>query len=72
MPARGNAAQEGRPPLPQRRAQEHLVPELRNGPLPQGAGDQDVEHDPGLMASFQRGVRLADDGPDGPPADSLR
>jgi signal transduction histidine kinase len=71
-PAHGNTAQQGRPPLPQRRAQEHLVPELRNGPLPREAGDQEVEHDPGLMASFQRGVRLADDGPDEPPADSLR
>ena len=59
------APRSGRPPLPQRRAQEHLAPQLRNAPsaritrdLPEG------EHDPGLMAAFQRGVSLADDVPD--------
>jgi signal transduction histidine kinase len=61
-----------RPQLPQRRAQENLVPELRDGPLPRRDDEQQVEHDPGLMASFQRGVSLADHEPDEPPADSSR
>ncbi|MGW4047317.1 ATP-binding protein [Streptomyces sp. NPDC004721] len=68
--AHGRAAQSGRPPLPQRRAQENLVPELRNGPLPSKAEDQEVEHDPGLMAAFQRGVSRADDDADEPPTGS--
>ncbi|MFJ3335130.1 ATP-binding protein [Streptomyces sp. NPDC086766] len=49
----------GKPQLPRRRAQQHIVPQLRGGPLPRqdtdGAG-----HDPGLMAAFQRGVGLAE------------
>ncbi|WP_229841467.1 sensor histidine kinase [Streptomyces brasiliensis] len=61
-----------RPSLPQRRAQEHLVPELRNGPLLHRADGDEVEHDPGLMASFRRGVSLADNEPDEPPAHSSR
>ncbi|MER6528956.1 ATP-binding protein [Streptomyces sp. NPDC001508] len=65
-------AQNDRPRLPQRRAQEHLVPELRNGPAPRRDDEQEVEHDPGLMASFQRGVSLADHEPDEPPTDSSR
>ncbi|MGW2770269.1 sensor histidine kinase [Streptomyces sp. NPDC001275] len=68
--AHGRAAQSARPPLPKRRAQENLVPELRNGPLPSKAEDQEVEHDPGLMAAFQRGVSRADDDPDEPPTGS--
>ncbi|AVH59074.1 MULTISPECIES: sensor histidine kinase [Streptomyces] len=55
----------GRPPLPQRRAQEHLAPQLRNTPTTRMTGDMPQgEHDPGLMAAFQRGVSLADDVPD--------
>ncbi|MFI1164757.1 sensor histidine kinase [Streptomyces sp. NPDC020801] len=67
-----SGSRDERPRLPQRRAQEHLVPELRNGPVPRQAEDREVEHDPGLMASFRRGVGLADTEPDGPPTDSTR
>ncbi|MEV6167954.1 ATP-binding protein [Streptomyces sp. NPDC051954] len=63
-PALGSDSQDGRPPLPQRQAQEHLVPELRNGPAPRRADDHEVEHDPGLMAMFRRGVNLAANEPD--------
>ncbi|WP_327405938.1 ATP-binding protein [Streptomyces sp. NBC_01288] len=61
-----------RPRLPQRHAQEHLVPELREGPAPRKTEEQEVEHDPGLMAMFRRGVSLADNEPDEPPTDSAR
>ncbi|MFD0268267.1 ATP-binding protein [Streptomyces sp. NPDC127106] len=49
-----------RPPLPRRRAQAHLAPELREAPAPRRshAPDQPV-HDPGLMAAFRRGFGLA-------------
>jgi signal transduction histidine kinase len=70
--ARSRSSREGRPPLPQRHAQEHLVPELRNGPAPRRGEEQEVEHDPGLMAMFRRGVNLADNEPDEPPTDSSR
>ncbi|MEU1301825.1 sensor histidine kinase [Streptomyces shenzhenensis] len=69
---RGGSGRSDRPQLPQRRAQEHLVPELRNGPAPRRDDEQEVEHDPGLMASFQRGVSLADHEPDEPPTHSSR
>ncbi|MFJ2260319.1 ATP-binding protein [Streptomyces sp. NPDC087844] len=49
-----------RPRLPRRRAQEHLVPELRGGPAPRQESEFPVEHDPGLMAAFQRGIGLAE------------
>ncbi|WP_406725746.1 ATP-binding protein [Streptomyces sp. GD-15H] len=69
----GTRSRDERPRLPQRRAQEHLVPELRHGPAaPRSAEDPEVEHDPGLMASFQRGVRLADNEPDEPSTNSSR
>ncbi|MEU3985847.1 ATP-binding protein [Streptomyces sp. NPDC026672] len=68
----GSAREDDRPRLPQRRAQENLVPELRDGPVPRRDDDQEVEHDPGLMAMFRRGVSLADNEPDEPPADSSR
>jgi signal transduction histidine kinase len=72
-PPHGRAAGDERPLLPQRRAQENLVPELRNGPAPRRGDEQEVEHDPGLMASFRRGVSLADnEEPDVPPTDSPR
>ncbi|KUO21360.1 sensor histidine kinase [Streptomyces dysideae] len=72
-PTPGRAAGDERPLLPQRRAQENLVPELRNGPVPRRGDEQEVEHDPGLMASFRRGVSLADnEEPDVPPTDSPR
>ncbi|MET9856400.1 hypothetical protein ABZY57_26085, partial [Streptomyces sp. NPDC006450] len=58
------AARDGgeRPPLPRRRAQEHLAPQLREAPVPRPGGAEVTErpvHDPGLMAAFQRGFGLA-------------
>ncbi|MEV1061961.1 ATP-binding protein [Streptomyces sp. NPDC050263] len=50
----------GKPQLPRRRAQEHIVPQLRGGPAPRQDTEQPAGHDPGLMASFQRGVGLAE------------
>ncbi|MGW7610819.1 ATP-binding protein [Streptomyces sp. NPDC054766] len=49
-----------RPHLPKRRAQEHLVPQLREGPAPRPNAEYLVGHDPGLMAAFQRGVGRAE------------
>ncbi|MGW4287862.1 ATP-binding protein [Streptomyces sp. NPDC004673] len=49
-----------RPSLPRRRAQEHIVPQLRGGPVPRQDDDVVVGHDPGLMAAFQRGIGLAE------------
>lgn len=49
-----------KPRLPRRRAQEHIVPQLRGGPLPRPESDTVAGHDPGLMAAFQRGVGLAE------------
>ncbi|MFE7129861.1 ATP-binding protein [Streptomyces sp. NPDC057638] len=48
-----------RPQLPRRRAQEHLVPQLRRGPSPRQEEEYAL-HDPGLMAAFRRGVGLAE------------
>ncbi|MCY0940428.1 ATP-binding protein [Streptomyces antarcticus] len=56
------AARDGgdRPSLPRRRAQEHLVPQLREAPAPRRDDDTGQPlHDPGLMAAFQRGFLLA-------------
>ncbi|MGW0085679.1 ATP-binding protein [Streptomyces sp. NPDC003393] len=50
----------GKPQLPQRRAQQHIVPQLRGGPAPRQGGESFAGHDPGLMAAFQRGIGLAD------------
>ncbi|MFJ3669957.1 ATP-binding protein [Streptomyces sp. NPDC090106] len=52
----------GKPQLPRRRAQEHIVPQLRDGPtpLPRQDAENHPGHDPGLMAAFQRGVGLAE------------
>ncbi|MEV5340349.1 ATP-binding protein [Streptomyces sp. NPDC052676] len=50
----------GKPKLPRRRAQEHIVPQLRGGPAPRQDDDRHVGHDPGLMAAFQRGIGLAE------------
>ncbi|GAA2119099.1 ATP-binding protein [Actinomadura napierensis] len=47
-----------RPQLPRRRAQTHLTPELASAPVRQEADDE-AEHNPGLMAAFQRGMRSA-------------
>lgn len=43
------------PPLPRRRSQTHMVPQLQLGP-PGPAPEPVGEHDPGLMASFMHGV----------------
>ncbi|WP_406412602.1 ATP-binding protein [Streptomyces sp. NBC_01614] len=56
-PVRGTM---GKPQLPRRRAQEHIAPQLRDGPTPRQESDQLAGHDPGLMAAFQRGVGLAE------------
>ncbi|WP_328500650.1 ATP-binding protein [Streptomyces sp. NBC_00457] len=50
----------GKPQLPRRRAQEHIAPQLRDGPAPRQDTDHLVGHDPGLMAAFQRGIGLAE------------
>ncbi|MFI6805122.1 ATP-binding protein [Streptomyces luteogriseus] len=50
----------GKPQLPRRRAQEHIVPQLRDGPTPRRDPEYLVGHDPGLMAAFQRGISLAE------------
>ncbi|KUL44146.1 ATPase [Streptomyces regalis] len=50
----------GKPQLPRRRAQEHIVPQLRDGPAPRQESEYLAGHDPGLMAAFQRGVGLAE------------
>ncbi|MEU2769225.1 ATP-binding protein [Streptomyces diastaticus] len=68
----GNALQDRppeRPALPRRRAQEHLAPQLRNGPVARTGELPHVGHDPGLMAAFRRGIGLAeaqDERPAGP------
>ncbi|MGW5862718.1 ATP-binding protein [Streptomyces sp. NPDC055239] len=57
-----NGAVHGRvakPLLPKRRAQEHIAPQLRNGPSPRPESEHHIGHDPGLMAAFQRGIGLA-------------
>ncbi|MFF1836563.1 ATP-binding protein [Streptomyces sp. NPDC058231] len=57
-PVRGTM---GRPQLPRRANQEHLVPQLREAPAPRRTEDEETGlHDPGLMASFRRGVELAE------------
>ncbi|WP_328726900.1 sensor histidine kinase [Streptomyces sp. NBC_00259] len=50
----------GRPQLPKRRAQEHLVPQLRSEPPAPRSSEDEALHDPGLMAAFQRGIGLAE------------
>ncbi|MFD8818657.1 hypothetical protein ACFV23_46015, partial [Streptomyces sp. NPDC059627] len=50
----------GKPQLPRRRAQEHIVPQLRGGPAPRQENETPAGHDPGLMAAFQRGIGLAE------------
>ncbi|GAP52593.1 sensor histidine kinase [Streptomyces azureus] len=65
-------ADDERPPLPQRNAQEHLVPQLRDAPGTHRGNEQEAEHDPGLMATFQRGFGLAENEPDDNSAESSR
>ncbi|GAA0922599.1 ATP-binding protein [Streptomyces thermoalcalitolerans] len=62
---RAGAVQEPRgtmdkPRLPRRRAQEHIVPQLRDGPVPRQGSEHTAGHDPGLMAAFRRGIGLAE------------
>ncbi|ROQ59697.1 signal transduction histidine kinase [Streptomyces sp. 840.1] len=49
----------GRPQLPRRANQEHLVPQLREAPAPR-TEDEPTLHDPGLVAAFRRGIDLAE------------
>ncbi|MFE9857340.1 ATP-binding protein [Streptomyces sp. NPDC005780] len=49
----------GRPQLPRRANQEHLVPQLREAPAPR-AEEEPTLHDPGLVAAFRRGIDLAE------------
>lgn len=60
--ARGSAVRGtmGKPQLPTRRAQEHIAPQLRDGPAPRQDTEYVAGHDPGLMAAFQRGIGLAE------------
>ncbi|MFF7177726.1 ATP-binding protein [Streptomyces sp. NPDC008121] len=58
-----------RPLLPKRRAQEHLVPQLRDEPVARRQ-EEHALHDPGLMAAFQRGIGLAESQPS--PQEPLR
>ncbi|NEA23276.1 hypothetical protein G3I70_12325 [Actinomadura bangladeshensis] len=44
-----------------------MAPELLTAPAPQQQDDDEIEHNPGLMAAFQRGVRGAEE--DGGDAD---
>ncbi|MCT7351529.1 ATP-binding protein [Streptomyces sp. 15-116A] len=50
----------GKPQLPRRRAQEHIAPQLREGPAPRQDTEHVPGHDPNLMAAFQRGISLAE------------
>lgn len=61
-PAAAEPGTPGRPQLPKRRAQEHLVPQLRDVPAPR-KNDDHALHDPGLMAAFRRGIGLAESMP---------
>lgn len=49
----------GRPQLPRRANQEHLVPQLRDAPVPRSE-EEPTLHDPGLVAAFRRGIDLAE------------
>ncbi|MGA4942396.1 ATP-binding protein [Streptomyces cinereoruber] len=62
LPPAPPAEDGGRPLLPKRRAQEHLVPQLREEPAAR-RNEEHALHDPGLMAAFQRGIGLAESQP---------
>ncbi|MEV6630320.1 ATP-binding protein [Actinoplanes sp. NPDC051470] len=53
------AATDGRPPLPRRRGQTHMAPQLQLGP-PKPPQDPVGEHDTGLMGSFMNGVSMGE------------
>ncbi|EQD82955.1 signal transduction histidine kinase [Saccharopolyspora erythraea NRRL 2338] len=68
---------DGRPPLPRRRRQQNLVPQLRDEPLEQQEErEYQVDHSPertrGNMTAFQRGTRKARRSDDGSDRDSLQ
>ncbi|MGW8762848.1 ATP-binding protein [Streptomyces sp. NPDC055815] len=69
LPPAPRAEDDGRPLLPKRRAQEHIVPQLRDEPVTRKT-EEHALHDPGLMAAFQRGIGLAESQP--APHESLR
>ncbi|SEC02180.1 ATP-binding protein [Streptomyces sp. TLI_105] len=69
LPPAPRAEEDGRPLLPKRRAQEHIVPQLRDEPVARKT-EEHALHDPGLMAAFQRGIGLAESQP--APHESLR
>lgn len=69
VPPAPRAGATGRPDLPKRRAQEHLVPQLRDEPTARQT-EEHALHDPGLMAAFQRGIGLAESQP--APSEPLR
>ncbi|MFD8206936.1 sensor histidine kinase [Streptomyces sp. NPDC059695] len=69
LPPAPRAEADGRPLLPKRRAQEHIVPQLRDEPATRKT-EEHALHDPGLMAAFQRGIGLAESQP--APHESLR
>ncbi|KAB8166492.1 ATP-binding protein [Streptomyces sp. 3MP-14] len=62
VPAAG-AGPDHRPPLPRRRRQQHLVPQLRDAmpPRPEPVDEAAEPPDPGLMAAFRRGASLAEE-----------
>ncbi|GGT71534.1 hypothetical protein GCM10010272_13050 [Streptomyces lateritius] len=68
-PPAPRAEAQSRPLLPKRRAQEHLVPQLRDEPVARKP-EEHALHDPGLMAAFQRGIGLAESQPS--PQEPLR
>jgi signal transduction histidine kinase len=54
-----------RPPLPERRVQTHLAPQLRDSPATRD-DEPAADQTPGLMASFQRGFSRSEEEENGP------
>ncbi|MGW8955967.1 ATP-binding protein [Streptomyces sp. NPDC055709] len=67
----GGAAQDQRPKLPKRRAQEHLAPELLKPPANHTTVDHEVETSR-VFAQFRRGAGLVDETPSLRPDNSSR
>ena len=65
VPVAGRPAPPARPPLPRRRSQTHMAPQLQLG-APRPASEPAGEHEPGLMASFMNGVAQGEADPPGP------
>jgi signal transduction histidine kinase len=55
VPEQQTQATPARPPLPRRRSQTHMAPQLQLGP-PRPAAEPTGDHQPGLLASFMNGV----------------